>query len=292
MIKYVKMEVGMKKLSFKEELWLASRNHYAVGAFNIFNYTSAKAALTAAEELDVSIILQTSMATVKKYQAAKIGRMLRMLADQARINVLLHLDHCTSVELARKCIDSGWDSVMIDASRLPLEENIEITQEVVAYAHSKGVYVEGELGTIAGVEDEISVTRSQMADFENSHQYVGMTGIDAFAPAIGTAHGLYHGEPTLNLELLEKLHHSLGCPLVIHGGTGLDAATFRRLVALGAAKINVSTALKHAYLNGSKEYLQNNPDKFDPLDFDAVVASRITAVVKEHLQLFRESAGN
>jgi ketose-bisphosphate aldolase len=177
---------------------------------------------------------------------------------------------------------------MIDASSLPLRENIKITKEVVAYAHSRGVDVEGELGTIAGVEDEISVTDSQMAGFENSHTYVSMTGIDAFAPAIGTAHGLYHGEPTLNLELLEKLHHSLACPLVIHGGTGLGAATFRRLVTVGAAKINVSTALKHAYLNGSKEYLQNNPEKFDPLDFDAFVAARITTVVKEHLQLFRE----
>jgi ketose-bisphosphate aldolase len=282
----------MKKLSFKEELWLAAQNQYAVGAFNIFNYASAKAALAAAEELDVPIILQTSMATVKKYGAEEIGNMLRLLADRARTNVLIHLDHCTSVELAQKCIDTGWDSVMIDASRLSLEENIKITKEVVAYAHQRGVYVEGELGTIAGVEDEISVARSHPAGYEDSHEYVGMTGIDAFAPAIGTAHGLYHGEPTLNFDLVEKLHHSLACPLVIHGGTGLAAATFRRLVAVGAAKINVSTALKHAYVDGCREYLQNNPQKVDPLDLDACVAARITAAVKEHLLLVRKQGEN
>lgn len=276
----------MKHEDFKEMLLMAKKKKYAVGAFNIFNYLSAAAALKAAAELNSPIIIQTSTATVKKYGAEELGKMLRLLVNSHPVNAVIHLDHCTSVELAKQCIDAGWDSVMIDASQLPFADNISKTQEVVAYAHGKGVFVEGELGTIEGVEDEISVEKGSVISYEEALIYVEKTSIDAFAPAVGTAHGLYKGNPTINFHMIEQLSHSITCPLVIHGGTGLSEDVFRELVNKGAAKINVSTAIKYAYLNGCKEYFEKNPQKIDPLGFDEYVFEKIKIVVVNHINLF------
>lgn len=276
----------MKALSYKEELMAARESKYAVGAFNIFNYIAASAAIKAAEELQRSIIIQTSTSVVKRYGVKETGKLLRMLADNSAVNVWIHLDHCTSVSLAKDCIDSGWDSVMIDASHLPLKDNIEITKEVVEYAHAKGVYVEGELGTIEGVEDEISADTGKKASFEESMVYLKETSIDAFAPAVGTAHGMYCGDPEINFELIEKLRYLTECPVVIHGGTGLSDFTFRELVQKGAAKINVSTAIKHAYLKACKEYFEGNPEAANPLDLDAYIFENIKETVKNHISLF------
>lgn len=285
-IVYKDGRITMKKNNFREELLLAKENKYSIGAFNIFNYASAKAAIKAAEELDSTLILQTSTSTVKKIGAEELGKMLRLLADSSTVNVLIHLDHCTSVDLAKQCIDSGWDSVMIDASQFPLEDNIRITKEVVEYAHARGVYVEGELGTIEGIEDEISENEGKIASFEDSIIYVEATNIDAFAPSIGTAHGVYHGEPKINFKLIEMLKDSIKCPVVIHGGTGLSKNTFRQLIQLGASKINVSTAIKNAYLEGCKEYFKKYPDEVDPLGFDEYYFGKIKDVAKDHIQFF------
>ena len=156
--------------SFLEELQEAKGHSYAVGAFNIFNYLSARAVISAAEELGLPVILQTSVVTVREFGTSSLGAMLRQLADEASVNVLIHLDHCQDVELAKACVDAGWDAVMYDGSRLSIEENIAGCREVVEYAHRKGVQVEGELGRIVGVEDAVKVSAedASLAGLEES----------------------------------------------------------------------------------------------------------------------------
>ena len=279
----------MKTRSFAEELRSAKLHTYAVGAFNIFNYLSARAAIRAASALNCPVILQTSSSTVRKFGPAELGTMLRQLAWTAPVNVIVHLDHCQDVDLAKACIDAGWDSVMYDGSRLPLEDNIANCREVVAYAHHRGVQVEGELGRIAGVEDDLVVedTAASGADLEESLYFVKQSGIDAFAPAIGTAHGVYKGVPKINFNLVRELSEAIDTPIVIHGGTGLSEETFAELIRCGGAKINVSTALKHAYIDGCRDYMAANPDKLDPIDFDQYLNCCIKDVVMDHLTIFR-----
>ena len=280
----------MKGKTFAEELMNAKKNGGAVGAFNILNYSSAGAVVQAAEELNCSVILQTSVATVRQFGPDELGAMLRRFKQKASVNVLIHLDHCKDLELAKICVDEGWDSVMYDGSWLPLEENIENCRRIVAYAHEKGVQVEGELGTIAGVEDDIRVIEGEekKVQLEEAVRFVKESGIDVFAPAIGTAHGVYKGIPNINFELVRQLNSAVETPLVIHGGTGLSKEVFGQLISDGASKINVSTAIKHAYLDGCKAYFAENPNKVDPLGFDRFVIDRIKNVVKEHMMIFQQ----
>lgn len=278
----------MGKRTFLEELQQAREHRCAVGAFNIFNHLSARAVVRAAEELNVPVILQTSVVTVKEFGPAGLGSMLRQLAADSSVNVLIHLDHCQDVDLARACVDAGWDSVMFDGSRLPMEENIAGCREVVKYAHSKGVQVEGEYGRIVGVEDAIKVSAddASLADFEESVYFVRESGIDAYAPAIGTAHGVYIGTPTINFDLVARLKTAIDAPIVIHGGTGLSEETFRKLICNGGAKVNVSTAIKHAYLDTCKEYFAEYPDKLDPVGFDRCLDRAIMATARTHMEIF------
>ena len=281
-------KVKREKKTFLEELQQAKAGRYAVGAFNIFNYLSASAVVQAASELDVPGILQTSVVTVKVFGPAKLGAMLRLIAEEASVNVLIHLDHCQDIELAKACVDAGWDSVMYDGSRLSLEENIAGCREVVKYAHSRGVDVEGEFGRIVGVEDAVKVSAedASLAGLEDSIYFVRESGIDAYAPAIGTAHGVYIGTPTINFNLVAELKTAVEAPVVIHGGTGLSEETFRRLIRNGGAKVNVSTAIKHAYLDTCKAYFTEFPDKLDPVGFDRYLTRAIRATAREHMEIF------
>lgn len=276
--------------SFLEELQQAKEHRYAIGAFNIFNYLSARAVVKAAAELEVPVILQTSVATVKEFGPDELGGMLRQLAVEAPVNVLIHLDHCQDISLAKACVEAGWDSVMFDGSRLPIEENIAGCREVVQYAHSRGVQVEGELGRIVGVEDAINVSEddASLAGLEDSVYFVRESGIDAFAPAIGTAHGVYKGPPKINFDLVAKLREAIDAPVVIHGGTGLSEDTFRRLIYNGGAKVNVSTAIKHAYLDTARQYFRDYPDKIDPVGFDRTLENAIRETVMDHMRIFRQ----
>jgi len=281
----------MKTKSFIEELKTAREHSYAVGAFNIFNDLSARAVISAAAEENCPLILQTSVTTVKKYGPAEMIGMLRRLAWEAPVNVIIHLDHCRDVNLAKACIDAGWDSVMFDGSSLAIEENISRCREVVNYAHPRGVQVEGEYGRIFGVEDDINVKDDSgvFTDIDGSIRFVEESGIDAYAPAIGTAHGVYKSTPRINFELVNTLSHELDKPIVIHGGTGLNEATFSRLILAGGAKINVSTAIKHAYFDGFAEYVRENPDSVDPLKLDRTLEESIRNVARKHIITFRKN---
>ncbi len=282
----------MPLVSMTHMLEAAARGGYAVGAFNIVNELTARAVVACAEALRAPVILQTSVSTVKQIGVLPLIGFLRPLAENAAVPVAVHLDHCKDPALARACVDAGWSSVMIDASHLPLEENIAVTADIVRYASARGVSVEGELGAIGGVEDDIVVREGEasLADVDTSVRFTRETGVHAFAPAIGTAHGLYKGQPKLRFDRFEAIRAAVTPPLVVHGGTGLSEEAFQTLVRLGAAKINISTSLKHAYLGGIHDFLAENPDCADPLKLDKYVQARVEEDVRRHVALF-EAAG-
>ena len=274
----------MKNNLFVNILQQAKEEGNAVGAVNIFNYLTADAAVLAASELGVNLIIQTSAATVEHFGAQRLFDIVESVRKDAAVKVALHLDHCKKTELGKLCMDTGWDSVMMDFSQLSFEENIVRTREVVEYAHEKGVAVEGEIGIISGVEEDIVSDKQTGADFEETMEFVRRSGIDAVAPAIGTAHGVYRGVPKLNYELVEQLGREK-TPVVIHGGTGLSAQQFRKLIALGGRKVNISTLVKNAYLGKIKE-LALSGEKLAPIPFDTEIRMAVKEEIKKHLAVF------
>lgn len=268
----------------------ARKKKIAVGAFNIVNYLTAKAVVEVAEELDQALILQTSVKTVKAFGINEMMGFLKPIVDNAKVDVAIHLDHSTDVEFTKACIDGGWSSVMYDGSQLPLAENIKNTREIVEYARSRQVTVEGELGAIVGVEDDIYVKEgdSAHANPADCRVFLRETEVNAFAPAIGTAHGVYKGEIKLDYDLFAEINGFSKCPLVLHGGTGLSDEMFHRLIALGASKVNISTAIKIAYCQGMRSFIAANPDKNDPLKLDAFTKDAVKKVVKTHIRFFSQ----
>lgn len=274
----------MKNNQFMNVLWSAKEKGIAVGAVNIFNYLTAQAVVEAAEQLGVDVIIQTSAGTVKDFGAVKLFDMIDGIRKGAKVNVAIHLDHCRDKELGRLCVDTGWDSVMMDFSHLSFEENIANTREMANYAHSKNVAIEGELGIISGVEEDIASEKAVSASYEETMEFIDRSGIDAVAPAIGTAHGIYHGIPKINFDLVEQLGKEK-TPVVIHGGSGLSAETFRRLICLGGRKVNISTLVKNAYLGKTKELILSG-EKYAPIPFDVEVRKAVAEEVKKHLEVF------
>ena len=273
----------MNNNRFVQVLKDADEKGIAVGAVNIFNYLTADAAVTAAKELGVNLIIQTSAATVEHFGAQCLYDIVDAARKDAGITVALHLDHCRKKELGKLCVDTGWDAVMMDFSQLPFEENIANTREVARYAHERGVAIEGEIGVISGVEEEIAADKEVSANYEDTMEFVRRSEIDAIAPAIGTAHGIYHGVPKINFDLVEKLGKE-ATPIVIHGGSGLSAETFRKLIELGGRKVNISTLVKNAYLDTIKTLVLSEK-KYAPIPFDTEVKKVVTAEMKKHLEV-------
>ena len=270
----------------------AREGGYAVGAFNIVDYATFRGVMEAAEEERSPVIIQTSASsTVKFYGYDALVGLARALAGNSPVPVALHLDHCKDMDMLKGTIDAGWTSVMIDASTYPFEENVAMTKTVVGWAHPKGVSVEGELGSIKGVEDEIKVEERDavLADPQKAAEFVERTGIDALAPAIGTAHGLYKGTPDIDFERLKKIVSLVDVPVVIHGGTGLSDDTFRKLISLGAAKINISTQLKLAYMQAFEDFKKENPGKADPIKVQKAIVTAVKDVVKRFMRVFGSS---
>lgn len=262
----------------------AQQKNIAVGAVNIFNYLTADAAVTAAKELGVNLIIQTSAGTVEHFGAQRLYDIVDAARKDTGITVALHLDHCRDKALGRLCVDSGWDAIMMDFSHLPFEENIKETKEMAEYAHEKGVAIEGEIGVISGVEEDIVSDVAVSTNYEQTMEFIRRSGIDAVAPAIGTAHGIYHGIPNINFDLVEKLGKEK-TPIVIHGGSGLSEETFLRLIALGGRKVNISTLVKNAYLGKIKELVLSEK-QYTPIAFDTEVKKEVVKEVKKHLMIF------
>ena len=284
----------------KEVTLVAAQKGYAVGAFNVTDLLQFEAVIDAATETKSPVMIQTSVKPSQFLGTDVLVAIYRTLAEKAPVPVVLHLDHCTEVDYCKKCADAGYTNIMIDASKQSYEENIRQTKEVVDYAHSVGnISVEGELGTVGGVEDQIKVAEdeAQLANPEQSVEFVQRTGVDIFAPAIGTAHGVYKTKnPKIDTERMATIHKMLNgngvkTPLVVHGGTGLPEDTIKKLLAAGGAKFNVSTELKRVLIDAKWEYISAHREEYDPGKLDKFVRDATKKAVIHWMQMI-ESVGH
>ena len=275
-----------------EMLKKARDGHYAVGQFNINNLEWTKSALLTAQELNSPIILGVSEGAGKYMTGFKtVAAMVDAMVDSLGItvSVALHLDHGT-YEGVKKCIEAGFSSVMFDGSHYPIDENIAKTTELVELAHSKGLSIEAEVGSIGGEEDGV-VGMGEVADPAECAKIASL-GIDFLAAGIGNIHGVYPANwQGLNFEALEKIHNATDhIPLVLHGGTGIPADMIRKAISLGVSKINVNTECQLAFAAATRAYIEAGKDRqgkgFDPRKLLAPGAEAIKATVKEKMELF------
>jgi len=274
--------------NMKAMLSKAAASKYGVGAFNILDYNSAKAVVSAAEELGAPVIIQTSAKTVTFWGSRTLLGWIRELADEAKVPVAVHLDHCKDLDLIGECIDAGWTSVMIDASARPFAENLSLSRQVIEMARPKNVTVEAELGAIVGVEDDIHVKEqdAHLADPRQAMEFCAPVKPDCFAPAIGTAHGIYKGEPKIAYHILEQVARSTRIPIALHGGTGLADEVFRRCISLGCAKVNISTQIKYAFIDGFVGYHNAHNTQYDPLKVIRAQFDQMKKGIVENIKLF------
>lgn len=263
--------------SAKEMLVAAATRGYAVGAFNITNIIQMEAVIEAAVARRAPVIIQTSVTPTKFLRPEVVAAAFRAVAESSPIPACLHLDHCDDIALCKRCADAGYTNIMFDGSKHDFDENVRLTREVVDYCRALGdITVEGELGTVTGVEDQVRVAESEveLCDPARSLEFVERSGVDLFAPAIGTAHGVYLTEnPKIDFERFEKINKIVNgqriiAPLIVHGGTGLKPDVVRRLVALGGAKFNVSTDLKYALIDATYEYISSHRNEYNPGKID------------------------
>jgi fructose-bisphosphate aldolase class II len=279
----------MPYVTMKDVLAKAKKEKYAVGAFDIFDQLSMKAVVEAASETRSPVIIQVLPPVVDYFGAGTIAGWARQLADDyARVPMVLHLDHGRKIEMVYQCIDAKWGSVMMDASDRPLDENISVTKKVVDKAHSAGITVEGEIGCIFSVDEkkEVREKEDNLASVPSCSRYFQETGIDALAPAIGTAHGLYKDVPRIDYSRLEEIGRAVNLPMVIHGGTGLTDQDFRTLVKSGAAKINIWTQICIEFCDAVRAFAKTDPPSNDPIAFTRIAAERIRKRTTEFIRVF------
>ena len=253
----------------------AMRAGKAVAALNFYNAETLIAHLRAPEASNESIILQTTEATINYLGLRMIVGMATAAADQLEQPVALHLDHGNSYELAARCVDAGYTSVMIDGSKLSFTDNCAITRRVVELAHSAGVSVEGELGHVGQNNEHTAVAGEFLTEATDAARFVTETNVDALAVAIGTAHGFYKGEVKLDFSRLQEINRALpNTPLVLHGGSGVSAELLQQSIAMGIRKVNFGTELKNAFTGAIKRSLSSSDD----IDLRRTFAPAISAV--------------
>ena len=280
------ISLGDKMLvNLNQMLKKAKEEHYAVPHFNINNLEWTKFILEECNELNVPVILGVSEGAVK-YMGSYlvVADLVKALVKSLNIKipVCLHLDHGSSLESCISAIDAGFSSVMIDGSRLPLEENIKITKEVVSYAHERGISVEAEVGHIGTTEDNMTKEETN-ATLEDCQILYENTDIDALAAALGSVHGFYKKEANLDFETMELINKSLPVPLVLHGGTGIPDDKIRMAISKGISKININTELQSVWSKAVRKYLLENEDVYDPRKIissgEAAMKERISEIV-------------
>ena len=271
----------------KKMLKEARDNGKCIAHFNINNLEWTKYILEKCNELQKPVILGVSEGAIKYMGGYNVVSHLvySLVKDlNISIDVCLHLDHGSSVESCKKAIDSGFSSVMIDASKYSLEENINITKEVVEYAHSKNITVEAEVGHIGGVEDGIA-SGVLVASLDDCIKFVKETKVDMLAPAIGSVHGVYKGEPKLDFELLTSLKNNINIPLVLHGGSGIPEDKIIKAIKLGISKININTELQQAWHEGVLNFIEKKKDVYDPRKIITSGEENLKNVVEYKLKL-------
>lgn len=281
------IKLGDKMLeNSKKMLQDAKQHHYAIPHFNINNLEWTKYILEECEKEKIPVILGVSEGAIKYMGGYHTvvslvkGLMKDLMID---IPVCLHLDHGKSVESCKNAIDAGFTSVMIDASKYPLEENIEKTKEVVRYAHEKGVSVEAEIGHIGGSEDDVTQDVFH-AKLEECNELFEKTKIDSLAPALGSVHGFYKGEPNLNFLVMKQLDEQLPIPLVLHGGTGIPKDQIQKAISCGINKININTELQAVWNKAVRTFIDQEKDVYDPRKIigsgEAAVKEKIAELIE------------
>ena len=277
-------------VSAKEMLNKAREGKYAVGQFNINNLEWTKTILETAQSNNSPVILGVSEGA-GKYMGGfdvVVGMVKGLVKDLGiTVDVAIHLDHGSSFESCKKAIDAGFTSVMIDGSHHPIDENIKMTKEVVDYAHARGVSVEAEVGTVGGNEDGV-IGGIKYADLNECVRLVKEADVDALAPALGSVHGPYQGEPVLGFVEMEAIGKATDKPLVLHGGTGIPDDKIRRAIACGTCKINVNTECQLAFNKLLREFVadEKNAKVYDPRKILGPASKGIAAAVNEKINVF------
>jgi fructose-bisphosphate aldolase class II len=275
-------------VAVKELLSDAQKNKYAIGAFNANNMEIVQAIVEAAEKEKAPVIMQASQGAINYAGLNYITEMVRVAAAGSSVPVALHLDHGTDFNQIIRCIRSGFTSVMYDGSKLPLEENIAVTNKVMEIARAVGVSVEAELGKIGGTEDHVSVSEKEakFTDPEEARYFVEKTGVDSLAVAIGTAHGQYQGEPKLDFELLQKIYQLVGIPIVLHGSSGVPDEAVQKAIKLGVGKVNIDTNIREAFVGEMRRVMESNPREIDPRKILGPAREATVKIVREKIRAF------
>ncbi|AFS71629.1 MULTISPECIES: class II fructose-1,6-bisphosphate aldolase [Exiguobacterium] len=281
----------MPLVSMTDMLNKALEGKYAVGQFNINNLEWTQAVLGAAQEEQSPVILGVSEGAARHMGGFyTVVKMVEGLVHDMKVTVpvAIHLDHGSSIEKCKEAIDAGFTSVMIDDSHSPIDTNIETTKAVVEYAHSKGVSVEAEVGTVGGQEDDV-VGDVMYAKLDECVRIVKETGIDTLAPALGSVHGPYKGEPNLGFAEMEEIRNATDLPLVLHGGTGIPTHDIEKAISLGTSKINVNTENQITFAKVVREVLAEKPEAYDPRVFIAPGREAIKQTVIGKMREFGSS---
>jgi fructose-bisphosphate aldolase class II len=261
---------------------------YAVGAFNTNNLEITQSIVEAAMAERSPLILAVSPGAMKYAGVAYLAAIARVACDESDVPISLHLDHGLSVDDVRIVLDNGFSSVMIDGSKLPFEENIELTREAVELARARGASIEAELGRLVGTEDSISVSEREasMTDPDQAAEFVRRTGIDSLAVSIGNAHGWYKGEPDLDFDRLRAIRSKVEIPLVLHGASGIPDDMIREACSIGVDKINIDTEVRNAFRQAVARFVDENPDQIDPRKILTPAREAMREVVAGKMRLF------
>ena len=277
----------MTVVSLPEIMGPAFDQRYGVAAFNAVDDITMDGLIRAAEASHSPLIVQISVKTVQFWGADVIKDLFSDMARRVAAPVTLHLDHCPDPAVAKTCLELGWNSVLFDGSGLSYEENFQRTVEIVKLAKLTGASVEGELVTVGGVEDGIgSDTEGELLPVAKEIDFIRETGIYCYAPPIGTAHGFYSTEPAIRYDRMQQLVEATGTPMVLHGGSGLTHDVFKRLIALGAAKVNISTDLKKTYADGFRTYLEAKPTEYNPMKLIGAVRGDVMKMAQAYFKIF------
>ncbi|MGF7087556.1 fructose-bisphosphate aldolase class II [Kroppenstedtia sanguinis] len=281
----------MSLVPMTEFLPRAKKEGFAVGQFNMNNLEFVQGIAAAAKAEKSPFIFGVSEGAMRYMGLEYVVAMAEIAAKEAEVPVALHLDHGSSFEVAMKCIQAGFSSVMFDGSHHPYEENIRLTQEIVKAAHAVGVSVEGELGTIGGVEDDVQVDeeKAALANPKEAIRFWEETQVDAMAIAVGTAHGMYKGEPKIHFNIIEEVAQNIDAPIVLHGGSGVPDSAIQESIRRGVGKINVNTESQVACTQVIRDLLMSQPDMIDPRKYLGPGREAIQETVQGKMRLFGSS---
>lgn len=272
----------MSLVTLKDALKVAADKNIAVPAFSVDNLEITKEIVSVAEKYQAPVIMMVGQNVFKYGNFTSMSAIVRQVAAETGVPVVLHLDHGVSYEQTIQCLREGFTSVMFDGSRLFLDENIRVTRQVVAAAHAVGVSVEAELGAISGVEDGKSVKSANLVDVGEAKKFIENVDVDALAIGIGNAHGIYKSTPNLAFDRLEQVAALGAPPLVLHGGSGIPDDMIRKAIRLGIRKINVATEVRLAFLQGLKE-AQDSGDIYKTIGQGRL---RAREIIEEKTKLF------